>query len=158
MIKNISNAIPNYSNTHMSLAYQNSTYVNSVAFSANISKTPKPMSKFFSIPLRIGEEIRDGFSRLFRRAQTKLDHKFAKVPDESKELVAKIKKILGDDQEVPITNRTVLTMYPKLSPAEIIDKYLNDSFSPDTLKNNAKILRDIANNDELPITGKPFIT
>ncbi len=158
MLRRIDATIVNPNNTNINLINQNSKHLNPVSFSANISKAPKPMSKFFSIPLRIGEEIRDGLGRLFRRTQTKIDREFGKVPDDAKELVARIKQILGDDQEVHITKKTVLTMYPTLTPKEIIEKHLNESFSPETLKNNARILKEIADGKELPITGKPFIT
>lgn len=158
MIKSINATTPKYSKTNKSFMNQKITPLTPVSFSANICKAPKTKSRIISILSRICEEIGEDVSRLVYRMGKKIDHKFGRVPEESKELVAKIKQILGDDQEVHITKRTVLTMDPTLSPKEIIDTCLNDNFPKNVRENNARILIDIANNDGLPIVGKPVIS
>jgi len=159
MIKSIGIATQNYNNANQCLVTKNSTNVNpnSVSFSANLSKAPKPMSKFISIPLRIGEEIIEAVGRL--RLGDKLDRRFGKMTDEGKELSNKINTILGDKRKVRITKKTVLVVNPTLTPKEIMDMFLNDSLPPEELKANAQMFRDIANNyDELPFAIKPLTT
>lgn len=155
MIRSINSAEPKYVNTNKSLAYQNSTYFNPVSFTANMSKTPRPMSKVFSMPLRICEEIIENFSRL--RLGEKINRRFGKMSEDGKELSQKINTILGDKSGVRITKKTILETNPTLTPKEISEKYLNDGLTPEVLKNNAKMLKEIAEGKELPISGKPII-